>query len=64
MELYGTPVAQTSRMRERPASMNPSLPAQAASVDAPKATEEQDKPAVDTDDGIDKYDISTLACTD
>lgn len=63
MGLYGTPIAQTSRMRERPAT-NSSLLVQTASIEAPKATEEQDKAVVDTDDGIDKYDISTIACTD
>lgn len=64
MELYGTPVAQTSRMRERPASTNPSLLVQAASVETPKQAEEKDNAAASQDDGVDKYDISTIACTD
>jgi hypothetical protein len=64
MELNGTPVAVTSRMRERPASTTPSHPLQPASAEASAPREEPCPPAVDPDDGLDKYDISTLACTD
>lgn len=64
MELNGTPVAVTSRMRERPASTNPSLPLQPVPAEASAPRDEPCPPVTDTDDGIDKYDIGTLACTD
>ena len=65
MTLHGTPVAQTARMRERPTSTNAPLQVQIASTESPQQpTEEQKNASVDTEDGVDKYDISTLACTD
>ncbi|APR85635.1 Hypothetical protein A7982_10984 [Minicystis rosea] len=51
-------------MRERPASSNPSQKLAPASNETSAPVNEPVSPAADQDDGLDKYDISTLACTD
>jgi hypothetical protein len=68
MELTGTTLARSPRMNDRPLSPLPSILAKPGAQDAPApapAVGEDDGRRGDTRDaGLDKYDISTLACTD
>lgn len=64
MELPGTSVAQSARMRERTASSSPSIKAQPTPSEPQKETDQAPKPAAESNEGLDKYDISTIACTD
>jgi hypothetical protein len=62
MELTGTQVAATTRMRERSIPSSPvSQPALAEPQKAPPRSEANKPTEVEE---LDKYDISTLACTD
>jgi hypothetical protein len=64
MELTGTQVAQAQRMRERSLPSSPSLIMAPAQAEAAKPAAEPERKANEQDDGLDKYDISTLHCTD
>lgn len=64
MELTGTAFARTDRMQEHTI---PSTPLIFTPQSAPKTREktEDELPSLsDADEGLDKYDVSTLACTD
>jgi hypothetical protein len=63
MEISGTSLARSARMYDRPV---PSIPAVlVAPAGDPRAPAEDEIPAdAETAEEIDKYDISTLACTD
>ena len=65
METYGTPVARTVRMRERPApTTTTALQHAAAAIEASAPVNEPRPHAAEAEDGLDKYDISTLHCTE
>jgi hypothetical protein len=79
MELHGTTLAQSNRMRESTVTSTPSLLTPALAVGAPEASVaavqgvksviepvEPVEPlnALDKLDTLDKYDISLIACTD
>lgn len=66
MNLDGTHVARTARMRERSlsASSNASLLMQPALVESEPSAPIVEKDERTENEELDKYDISTLACTD
>ena len=73
MELTGMPLAQTARMRERTVATTPSLVTTVSSSvssqtpgEMSAGTAEENRPAGSGDlyEGLDKYDISLIACTD
>ncbi len=57
MLLSGTTFARPSRMNDLPQSLVPALLAE-------EPAQPEDERRLDDGDEIDKYDISTLACTD
>jgi len=67
MELNGTALAATARMRERTVTSTPPL-VTPAPVDAPSAASaalaDEGKPGPEPVEALDKYDISLIACTD
>jgi hypothetical protein len=63
MDLPGTTLARTASMNERPRSpATPAAPALRAAP--PPAPVEDEKRRDDAPEELDKYDVSTLACTD
>jgi hypothetical protein len=57
----GTSVARSPRMNDRPLAP---LPTQIAEPRAPEARPQEEDPRRAQEEELDKYDISTLACTD
>jgi hypothetical protein len=63
MELNGIPLARSVRMNDLPLPSVPSRTSQ-PSADAAAPITDEARPQAPADDTLDKYDISTIACTD
>jgi hypothetical protein len=64
MHLTGTMLARPSRMNDRPLYPAPSLISPVRAAEAPAPVEDDLRADDDSGEEIDKYDLSTLACTD
>jgi hypothetical protein len=67
MHLTGTTLARSPRMNDRPVFSAPPAAARLSPVraaEAPASTEEEPRRDDERAEELDKYDISTLACTD
>jgi hypothetical protein len=64
MELNGIPLARSARMNDLPIASTPSRVTPPSALDAAAPSTEEARPQPVVDDGLDKYDISTIACTD
>ena len=64
MDLSGTGLARPSRMNDRSLYTAPSQLSPLRAAEAPAPVEEELRRDEDGGEELDKYDISTLACTD
>ena len=64
MHLTGTSFARRQRMNDRLAVPAPSAVASLTTADAPPPSNDDAAPRAAETEDLDKYDVSTLACTD